>query len=85
MQNPLLDHIVCCVQEFRTLGIHWDVASYCILFSFAELAAITIKIAPTKRNVVSVVSWFYEPLGLVTPVTTHFKIFTQELCEAALD
>ena len=33
----------------------------------------------------SVVSRFYDPLGLVTPVTTRFKIFTQELCEAGVD
>ena len=62
----------------KTLGIHWDVASNCILFSFVELAAVAIKITPTKRNVVSVVSQFYDPLGLVTTVTTRFKIFTEE-------
>ena len=63
----------------------WDVASDCLLFSFAELATAAIKIEPTKRNVVSVVSQFYDPLGLVTPVTTRFKVFMQELCEAVAD
>ena len=45
------------------------------------MAAISKKVEPTKRNVASVVSWFYGPLGIVTPVTTRFKVFIQELCE----
>ena len=69
----------------KTLGIYWDVASDCLLFNFAELAKAAIKIEPTKRNVVSVVSWFYDLLGLVTPVTTRFKVFMLELCEAVAD
>ena len=44
-----------------------------------------MSVEPTKRNIVSVVSRFYDPLGTVTPVTTRFKVFIQELCEAETD
>ena len=70
--------------EQKTLGVNWDVPSDQFSFSFEELAAIAAKIEPTKQNVVSVVSRFYDPLGLVTPVTIRFKIFMQALYEATV-
>ena len=40
------------------------------------------NLEPTKRSVVSVTAKFFDPFGIVSPVTVLFKIFTQELCEA---
>ena len=37
---------------------------------------------PTKRSVVSISAKFFDPLGIVSPVTILFKIFCQQLCEA---
>ena len=65
----------------KILGVYWDVSADQFLFSFEALAALAGKIEPTKRNVVSLVSRFYDPLGLVTPVTICFKMFIQTLCE----
>ena len=42
-------------------------------------------IRPTKRNVISVVSRIYDPMGLISPVIIEFKIFFQELCQAKLE
>ena len=36
----------------------------------------------TKRNIVSVTAKFFDPLGVVSPVTILFKMFCQQLCEA---
>ena len=41
-----------------------------------------VELEPTKRNVVSVASRFYDPLGIVSPVTIQFKVFFQKLCLA---
>ena len=38
------------------------------------------KIEPTKRNIISVASRFYDPLGVLSPFTVRFKILFQELC-----
>ena len=65
----------------KILGVHWDVVSDKFSFSFKVLAAVAAKIEPTKQSVVSFVSRFYDPLGLVTPVTIRFKVFIQTLCE----
>jgi len=69
----------------KILGVFWNVASDHLLFSFEEVAKLAAKTEPTKRNVVSVVSSLYDPLGLVTPVTIRFKIFMKELCETVAD
>ena len=42
------------------------------------------NLEPTKRSVVSVTAKFFDPLGIVSPVTVLFKMFTQELCEAGV-
>lgn len=39
-----------------------------------------MTIEPTKRNVISVASRFYDPLGVLSPFTVRFKILFQELC-----
>ena len=36
---------------------------------------------PTKRSVVSISAKFFDPLGVVSPVTILFKMFCQQLCE----
>ena len=36
-------------------------------------------LSPTKRNVISVIGRFYDPLGFLSPITIRFKVFMQEL------
>ena len=45
-----------------------------------------MSLSPTKRNIVSLVGRFYDPLGYLTPVVVvQFKLFLRELCEAKID
>ena len=69
----------------KVLGVHWDAQSDRFLFSFDEVASLASRVEPTKRNIVSVVSRFYDPLGLISPVTVRFKIFIQKLCESVAE
>ena len=39
----------------------------------------------TKRNVVSLIGKFYNPLGFLAPVTIKFKVFFQKLCRDKLE
>ena len=39
---------------------------------------------PTKRNAVSLATWFY-PLGFLSPITVQSMLLYQQLCEAKLD
>ena len=40
---------------------------------------------PTKRNIVSIIGRFYDPLGFLAPVIISFKILLQGLCGQKLD
>ena len=37
---------------------------------------------PTKRNIISLVSKIFDPLGILSPVIIPFKVFFQELCQS---
>ena len=71
--------------EQKILGVRWDVSSDQVLFDFGDIARLASDLEPTKRNVVSLVGRFYDPMGFTSPVTIRFKILFQELCESKVD
>ena len=68
----------------KVLGVIWDPTRDSLHFSVADIAEAAASIEPTKRNVVSTISRFYDPLGFLSPVIVRFKIFFQRLCEQHL-
>lgn len=70
--------------EQRGLGVCWNVTTDCLCFNFREVARIARDLKPTKRNVISIVGRFYDPLGFLSPVTIQFKVFMQRLCKLKL-
>ena len=73
-----------CVSEEKVLGVNWDVSSDKIVFSFEELAEQDRRLEPTKRNVISLIGRFYEPLGFLAPIMMRYKVFMQALCKAKI-
>ena len=45
-----------------------------------ELAVLVHSAEATKQQIVSVASRFYDPLGLISPVTIQFKMLFRDLC-----
>ena len=68
--------------ERKVLGVQWVTVSDQIVLGTEELASIAKQIKPSKRQVVSIVSFFYDPLGILSPVTLPFKVYFQKLCKA---
>ena len=66
----------------KALGIHWipknDVFKFHLEDKFQNLKA-------TKRNILSVSSRLFDPLGLLCPLVTKSKILLQELRIQKLD
>ncbi|XP_017052293.1 uncharacterized protein LOC108095638 [Drosophila ficusphila] len=60
----------------KTLGLYWDAKSDHLLFS---LSGTMSESGSTKRSILSAVAKFYDPLGLIAPIVTKFKIFLQIL------
>ena len=69
----------------KVLGILWDVAKDALRLDVGDVMAYaTGESEPTKRSVASLSARFFDPLGVIAPVTVLFKIFCQTLCEARL-
>ena len=73
------------VGEQKILGVRWSYSNDCLIFDLNDLASQASKLDPTERSIVGVASRVYDPVGFVSPVTIHFKILFQELCEAKLE
>ena len=68
----------------KVLGTSWNTLEDCVCFSVADVYETAIGIEPTKRNVISTIGKFYDPLGLLSPVIIRFKVLFQKLCERRL-
>ena len=67
--------------EQKILGVCWNVDNDQLHFGFSNIAHQARQMEPTKRNIVSIVGRFYDPLGFLSPIVIRFKILFQELCE----
>ena len=70
--------------EQKILGVRWNVNTDQFVVSLDEIARLARSLEPTKRNIVSLVGKFYDPLGILAPVV-KFKMFLQTMCEAKLE
>ena len=74
-----------CHSEQKVLGIRWNMSTDQLVINLNDIASVATSLSPTKRNIVSLVGRFYDPLGYLTPVVIQFKLFLRELCEAKID
>lgn len=68
--------------EHKILGIIWDVDTDALIFNVKPILSEASRMEPTKRNVISLVSKIFDPLGILSPVIIPFKVFFQELCQS---
>ena len=57
----------------RVLGVIWDSRTDSLHFDVTDIAE------PTKRNLVSIIGRFYDPLGYLSPVIIRYKNLFQRL------
>lgn len=55
------------------------------MFDLSDLSVVADDLQPTKRNVVSLIGRFFDPLGFLAPITIKFKILFQKLCQSKLE
>jgi hypothetical protein len=56
-----------------------------IKFDFESIIIAAGKLKPTKRDVLSVLSRIFDPLGIISPVLVSMKLLFQELCSENYD
>ena len=67
------------MEEHKILGVPWNPESDQLIFDVTDLAKAALDLLPTKRNLVSLIGRFYDPLGFLSPVIIRFKIVFQKL------
>ena len=72
-------------QEHRVLGVVWNPAKNQFIFDISEVNKSLDLQHPTKRQVIGFATRFYDPLGMMSPITVNFKMFFQELCKSKID
>ena len=67
------------------LVLKWDPDTDMFVFRLAPLAEIASQLPPTKGSALKIIAGIFDPLGLITPITTPLKVFLQKLFKQHLD
>ena len=65
--------------EQKIVGVCLDTHSDCFVFDLHELAELEARLEPTKRNIVSMVGRFYDPIGVLSSVVSFKVLITRDL------
>ena len=68
----------------KVLGVEWDTKADEFIFQFNDIIKGARELKATKRNILRVAASFYDPIGLISPVTAKVKILFQLLCKDKL-
>ena len=60
--------------KIKVLGIVWDTVNDYLIYSFEDLVESLKSVIPSKRNNLSLIAKFYDPVGLIQPVITKLKL-----------
>ena len=71
--------------EHKILGVRWEPDGDQLVLDVANVAQLASALEPTKRNIVSTIGRFYDPLGFLAPLIIKFKVLFQKLCESKVD
>ena len=61
----------------KILGLMWDEINDNFLIHMSEIVKHANEVEITKRNILSILSSFYDPLGFLQPLVVTLKIFFQ--------
>ena len=64
----------------KVLGLNWDTDADDFMFDLEDICHTAEKLDVTKRNILHIAALFFDPLGLISPITLQPKLIFQELC-----
>ena len=65
--------------ERQVLGVRWNVTTDQLVFDVSDIYRLMKDTKPTKRNAVSLATRFFDPLGVISPITVRFKLLFRRL------
>ena len=63
----------------------WNNKTDTLIYGFSDLIKEAKLLKPTKRNVLKILSSFYDPMGLIQPIIIGLKTLMQNICKEKLD
>ena len=70
--------------EVKVLGIPWKSDADELILKLSHLKQITVNQPITKRTILKTIASIFDPLGLISPVTTPLKVYMQGLFQQKL-
>eukprot|EP00795_Rhopilema_esculentum_P016014 gene16014-7350_t len=71
--------------DAKVLGVPWNSETDVLSFKLSHLAELTKENKVTKRAILRTIASLFDPLGLITPISTPLKVFLQQLFESKLE
>ena len=69
------------IEGDKILGITWNENEDTMIINLKNYIKEAESVVVTKRNVLSVIASFYDPIGLIQPIVVKLKILFQEICK----
>ena len=69
----------------KVLGLEWDPEQDTVQFYLSQVAERAEALEPTKRNVLSLLTSVFDPLGLISPTLVSIKVLFQSLVKSGAD
>lgn len=63
----------------KILGVTWNKNDE-FVFEFSPIVAEALKLPVTKRSILSIGARFYDPQGIISPITMVSKLYYQKVC-----
>ena len=67
--------------EQKILGILWDEIEDNLVFRLDDIFKDATNVVPTKKNILSVISTVYDPVGYLQLFILHLKILFKMICK----
>ena len=69
----------------KVLGLNWKKDSDEFVFDLEVIYDAAKNLHVTKRNILHIATIYFDPLGLITPITLQLKLLYQEVCWKKFD
>ena len=68
------------ILKVLTCSLQWRSTEDHLVFEIHHISELAVSLEPTKRNVVSLATRIYDPLGILSPFVVCFKMLCQQVC-----
>ena len=72
-------------KEQKVLGEVWNRVEDTIIYKFDALIELSENLKLSKRNLLKIIAKFFDPLGMLSPLTIGMKVLFQEGCQSKLE